>query len=592
MRRRIWAVLAAAALAGAPLASAAPAAAQQPLSGTISGYATSDFAYLNALNVPGVDVAKLSVAQSAAGVSNGTLTTTDQLAQPLLNLPTTGKNAYGHGAGVNLGLLQNYDAAPQAQLTIAEATSPPRSVKQTSIVDLSDTPLAPIVKAVVQPDTAAANTTGATNFCVLGKPISSGTAEVTNASLLNLAIPNMPGFSLVSVDQGVKSLSAENLVPPTTADGKPVSQTGLALSSSTEIQTAGVTIAKGSPGELTVKVLNPLRLEAVAGGSPGTASVRYAPVGEGVGPDTPVLSFTSGGQTQELTLQQLTGNGGVKLNLGVADVEIGVPPTSKVAANGTSASGSADLIRVSVPGTAPIAANVDGPLGPVLNPVLQPVVDGLRPVLGQIQDGLTSAGLNAADVRIGHFEAAAQVPAGGIECGLPVTKTVDKDPVRPGGSFTYTITVTNPYDCTLTNVKVTDTVAATDGVRWSVTGTDPTADSVSDTKVVWDDIGPIKPGGKASVTLTVRVDPASAAGRFTDTAVAVADCGAGKGTAGGGVAVPVAGRVTLGAPKVGAGVTPKGPPLAYTGSDDAAPLAAVGLSVLVLAGVALRRRLG
>lgn len=101
-------VLAAVAV-GAPAASAAPvtAAALAPVpAGSYNGYSSGDVTYANLGDLPGVNIAKASTGQSAAGVASptGKLTTQDQLLQPLLTKPTAGKTAYGHGTGLNVGI--------------------------------------------------------------------------------------------------------------------------------------------------------------------------------------------------------------------------------------------------------------------------------------------------------------------------------------------------------------------------------------------------------------------------------------------------------------------------------------------------------
>src|SRR4051812_44016868 len=99
----------AASLAGLP-AAAAPKA---PVDGTIDGFATGDFVYLNLLDTSATDLAQVSVSQSAAAVSNKKLTTGDSLDQLLFSGKTGGKNAYGHAAGVSLNLGQGPNTVPQ-----------------------------------------------------------------------------------------------------------------------------------------------------------------------------------------------------------------------------------------------------------------------------------------------------------------------------------------------------------------------------------------------------------------------------------------------------------------------------------------------
>jgi hypothetical protein len=50
-------------------------------------------------------------------------------------------------------------------------------------------------------------------------------------------------------------------------------------------------------------------------------------------------------------------------------------------------------------------------------------------------------GVSIAGLRVGHSEASVSVPAGGIKCQFPVSKTADHDPVNAGEAFTWNITI-------------------------------------------------------------------------------------------------------------------------------------------------------
>ncbi|MDX6225874.1 MAG: hypothetical protein QOE64_2250, partial [Frankiales bacterium] len=295
-------------------------------------------------------------------------------------------------------------------------------------------------------------------------------------------------------------------------------------------------------------------LQAVAGGVPGSAFVRYAPEGFS-DPSTPVVTVTLGtGATKmtiaSVTLQDILGNTGLTIPIpGVATIRIGVPPhkigdfakAAVVSPDGTSAAAAVDVVSVTN------------------------VVAGL------------------ADLRIGHMEATARVPAGGVSCALPVAKTVDKDPVGAGETFTYTITVTNPYDCILTKVHVVDEVTATKGVIWTVLSADPTANKLTDTLVEWNDVGPIAAHSSKDLKILIRVDASTAAGKFTDHAAATALCGSGTANGQTDVIVPLQGETTVTVPTV----TADHPPLAHTGTSPVLPFA--GLTLVGL-GLALARR--
>lgn len=528
-----------------PAAFAAPAAIAA--GGSYGGYSTGSVVYANAANLPPVDIAKVSLAQSAAGVGVGQpLVTQDQTKTSILNASTTGKNAYGHGAGANVGLLQGQTKPAQIQLSTAEALSPPPMANATK--ELLHLPLAPLATADLLPSHAAANTTSADNACVTGtSPISEGDAHVANANVLTGSFgTNGAAASVLAIGNTVDSTSQ------TLLGGPAAGATGRSLTTETTQNVAPITLFQGISGaQVTIKVLAPIELQANAGGVPGSASVHYGFAG--ISPTdntTPVLSITAGGSTQTLTSQQLFGNGGVKLALGVADVTIGTPAHSltgnettspSVAADGTSASAAADFIRVTVPGNLPVPQNdpVGGPLGQVLNPILNPVVSGLAPILKQIQQGLTSAGLNVADVRVGHLEAQTTVPTGGIDCSTPTPppstnpfseamKDVSALTAAPGATFNYTVRFPNRGDQEVTNVVVTDTY----------TGGPPALQFVSSVpaptsqqgNVLTYQIGTLQPGQYAQITLTFKVPSDAPAGTVYHNHAVISGSYAGKPT--------------------------------------------------------------
>lgn len=568
MRSARLAVSAVTAVTAALIALPAAAAPERAaVDGTIDGFSTGDFVYLNLLDTETVDLAQVSVSQTTAAVSNKKLTTGDSLDQLLYDGKLDGKNAYGHAAGVSLNLGQGDNSVPQAQLTIAEAASPPRSREATDIIEV---PAAPILTATVQPDVAEANTRSADDFCVLGKPLSQGTSNVADAQLVPAGDAVAPGFALADATGEVLTRSTEQLV----GNG----HGSLGLSSSSSLETAGITLFKGIEGaETTIKVVNPITLDATAGGFPGTAKATF---GDEDG-DKPVLSIKNGGNVTKLTLEQLIGEGAVIDFDGLIKLEIGLDPTTTAAADGTKVTSVADLVKITVIGDpAPSTGSVGGPLGDVLEPVLQPVLSALDDsgLLQTIDQALADAGLSTGvDFRLGHFEASSQVPPGGIECGLPVKKTVDDPVVQPGDEFTYTITVDNPYDCTLTDVKVDDRIEADGGVQWQVLRTRPAADTETHDRVVWNDIGDVAPGDSASVEVDIAILESSSAGRFVDKAKATASCG--SGGAGGGTQIDLVGNDRLEAPEV------KGGPLPNTGSSPWLPITAA-----VVIGVALAAR--
>ncbi len=552
-----------------------------PINGTIQGFSNGDFTYVDALNTGSMSLAQLSLAQSASGVSNGKLQTVNTLGENLLtSLKTAGHNAYGRAAGVSVNLGGGDASIPQIQLVDAEAASPPpKQVKTARILNL---PLAPLANVDVQPDIATANTPSNGDFCVLGPdtPISAGQATIANAEVLPVAT----GQAVLAADGTVQNNSLEML--------EPNKEGNFGLSSTTLLHTAEIQLFKGIPGaEIDIKVLNPLALQAFAAGD-NSSFVTY---GSG-DKQKDVLSITAGGQTSALTVEQLLGTEGLTIDVdGLLRVQIGGKPTISVGNDKVSAT--ADLISIQVISlNNTTASNVGGPLAPVLNPILQPVLSGLDSVTKQLDSALTGLGIKkGADIRVGHFESNAEVPSGGIECHIPVSKTPSSQTVTAGHPFTVTMSADNPYNCTLTHVHFDDAIQSEVGdVKWTVGDTTPNADqSSTNSDVTWSNLPDIKPGGHDDVTITVNVPADSPSGKLEDTLTVTADCATGNAngsaTATGTANVSLNGTVTLHGPTV-QGLANTHVKLPNTGSSPWLPiggglLAATGLSLF-----AMRRR--
>ncbi|HWC34575.1 MAG TPA: LPXTG cell wall anchor domain-containing protein [Mycobacteriales bacterium] len=546
-----------------------------PVNGTIQGFSNGDFVFLDALNVTSLSLAQLSLAQSASAVSNKTLQTVNNLGEKLLTSKSpNGHNAYGRAAGVSLNLGQGSASVPQVQLTQAEAESPPpNQVKTARILNL---PLAPVANVDVQPDIATANTPSNGDFCVLGPntPISAGQATIANAEVLPVATNQ----AVLAANGTVQNNSLEELLANNSGN--------FGLSSTTLLHTAEIQLFKGIPGaEIDIKVINPLVLQAYAGGD-NSSFVTY---GSG-DKQKDVLSITAGGQTSTLTEEQLLGTNGLTIDVdGLLRVQIGGKPTVTVTNDKVTAS--ADLISVQVISlNNTTASSVGGPLAPLLNPILTPVLSALDSVTKQLDSVLTGLGIKTGvDLRVGHFESNAEVPSGGIECHIPVSKTPSSSDVQAGHPFTVTLSADNPYNCTLTNVSFEDKIDAESGnPTWTVGDTSPNADSSStNSDVTWSKLPDIKPGGHDDVQITVNVPADSPSGSLEDTLVAKATCA--SGNAGGTANIHLNGSVTLHGPQV-QGTAPHHVTLPNTGSSPWLP---IGGGVLALAGlslVALRRR--
>lgn len=475
---RILAGLAATALAaGLPLASATPAVAATPQAaladtGGYGGYSTGSAIHAQALSQLPTALANISLAQSAAGATVGEeLVTQDLLESAVLFADPAGKNAYGHGSAANVGLGQDQSAVPQIAPSTAEALSPPPAEEVTTELLSLPAEIAQLASAQLLPSAAFANTTSVDSICPSpgAEAISGGRSEVANVQLLS---PE-EGQHVVEVGgteatEGV--VDAESFMRLEAPSG---GASGQGLSAVTTESLATVTLFAGIPdAETDIAVLRDLQLRATATGADGS-ELFYGFVdaeGNPVPDSEEVLRIND----TVLTSEQVLGGDGIQLSLGVADVFIGAPahgldddPTSDPTVSSTAVAGAADFIRIKVPGTVPTGSTKpvadDSPLAPVLNPVLEPVIEGLKPVLEQIQAGLRDAGLEVADVRVGHLEALSTVPAGGIDCDddpLQSEKDVSTLSATPGSTFDYVVRFQNMGDEDMTDVRVVDTYSA------------------------------------------------------------------------------------------------------------------------------------
>jgi uncharacterized repeat protein (TIGR01451 family) len=246
--------------------------------------------------------------------------------------------------------------------------------------------------------------------------------------------------------------------------------------------------------------------------------MQYGPP-DGTPGTTPILTIqAAGGVPFIITAQQLVGGQGINIPLGLINVTVATPPhalggsatsTPVASADGTSVSGEVDLVSITAP--------------------------------------------NVADLRVGHMEASATVPAGGILCQVDVSKEAQPDHVNPGDTFNYIIHVHNPHSCTLTGVKVVDTVTGTSGVRFSILGEDPKADTATSSTLTWNDIGPLPPGATKDLVVHMKVASNSGGGTFTEKANVTASCAIANAQGSSTISVPAAGSATIQLPTISGG---------------------------------------
>jgi uncharacterized repeat protein (TIGR01451 family) len=571
-----------AAVAAATLTAALPgvavqagaAGAQVPVAeAAYSGFATGTVVHTGALQSGATRLVGVEAAQSNAAVDSDGL---DEVVSELdrrIAPADPGHQSYGRGVGLELGIAVDQPAENQVQLAgVAEAAAPPSTDLVTEEIAVPAAPLAysSTVRGQAQARFRAAE-------CVLGSDLSYGLGFAEDLQLLDtgsseggpLDAPILATDADGPARAVSQSVSRTRLVPQTAPDGT-VTGTNVGLSAETRQTIAPVTLLEGTPGEMTIEFLGEWVLRATATGLPGGARVHYGP-GE-VTPHTPILRIldAAGEVTDILSFQDILGPEGVSIGeivvIGEDPRAIGGDSTSApaVAADGTSVAAAVDVLRVQLP---PSGGDPGDP--------------------------------SALDLRVGHMEVSATVPAGGISCPLPVSKTSDPETVTPGDEFTYTIAVPavpNPHDCTLTNVRVVDTIEVLEGdVRYTVLGADPPASSQDGGTLTFDDVGPIPPGAQRIITIRVRIDDDSGTGRLRNTVGVTATCPIGSADSDTAVGVGLSGGTQVNVPAVNdvldATVSPGGgAPLPKTGGEPAlAAVAALLLAVAVGARQLLRR---
>ncbi|MGH9003224.1 MAG: hypothetical protein ACRDYV_08855, partial [Acidimicrobiia bacterium] len=434
-----------------------------------AGTTTGSVIHVDALNAGQTQLTKVDEAYSASTFTSNPIANILLNEMGRLTSQALGANSgFGRGSGLEVGLGQDSAAEPQLALQRAEAKSPPSTPLVEGKVEAANIP--PVATASLLLGQAQSRAAAA---CTTGVDLSFGRGYAADASLAGDAIqsesPTPPAPAAAESRSGTRLVPQANPIP--TPEG--IARFG--LQSETRQIIAPVVI-----GPLTLKFAGEWVLRAVADGN-GVGEVFFGP--GTVEPSTPLLTIINGGSVvEELLFQDLFGKTGLNVNVGgVADITIGEDPraiggdiNSMATETTTYAAGAVDVARV------------------------------------------TLLGGTGGDIRIGHMEAAVAVPAGGIQCGIGLQKNANPTKVAAGDSFDWTISVSNPNDCILTALKVVDTISADEGIKWAVVGSDPKADTQSNTSVIWNDVGPLNPGVTRDLKINVKVDRASGSGKFQD----------------------------------------------------------------------------
>jgi hypothetical protein len=507
-------------LATAPGSSTAAgrvsAAATSAATADFSGYATGTVLHADALQSGTTRLVDVEEAFSGASVdSRGLGATIQNEMVRTVQGALSGKNAFGRGTGLEVGLVVGPTTDNQLILAgKAEATALPEGELVSSEIAL---PASPFAYASLLRAQALAQWENAES-CFLGGDVSRGLGFAADVQLLNLGATNPDGSMvqpLVASDATrparavSQSLSHTFVTPQVDKDGKRIG-TGFGLASEVRQTISPVTFFEGGPSEFTIELLGEWVLRASAGGIANTAVVHYGPLDES--PQTPILRIIQGTSVSTLlTFQQFFTSQGLVIKIpGVAEIAIGEDPR---------AIGGDDESQPTTSGDGTTAAAA---------------VDVLRVKLLEQKDGQGNVTARAADLRLGHMETRAQVPAGGLACDIPVTKVPNPASVSVGNTFTTTITVLNPFDCDLTNVRLVDVITTKLGARFAVEGTAPKASQLPSGAnlpagtVIWNDIGPIPLGKSKTVTLTLRAQ--GSGGEILDIATATGTLSKCKGS--------------------------------------------------------------
>ncbi|MEO7803570.1 MAG: hypothetical protein ABIS18_03815 [Actinomycetota bacterium] len=517
-----------AALSG--LLTAMPVSAQVPfLQADFRGFATGSVMHADLLQTgdatTGSRVLNTDIAFSGATVdSKGLSTPVMNESLVVVQNALQGKNSFARGSGFEAGAFENVPVNPNDIIYagLAQASAPPDSAETKEMA----VPFEPVMYASILRGESIAN--WGVEGCVLGDDLSRGLgfsrdvqlfdADLTSDAEQTLEQPLL-SLSAPSPERAVsQTVSRTRLVPQTASDGS-VKGPAFGLSSQVRQTIAPITLFKGTPSQMTIEILGEWVLTATATGLANGAYIHYGPAS--TSPDTPILRTldAEGVETRYFTLQDITGDSGLVVPLGFGELVIGEDPKAiggdattspTTEADGTRAAASVDVVRLTIETDA----------------------------------------MSVTNLRFGHMETSTQVPAGGIACGIKVTKSADKQRVLPNDEFTYTVVVHNTFDCILTDIKVVDTMTATPKVRFAILSETPAAANKTSSLLNFTLPDPLLPGATKEILIKIKVDPSSAAGLMTNSAVATANCGLSAAQAGVDINVAVLGNVTIHLPEV------------------------------------------
>jgi len=536
------------------VSSLTPASGQALSTQPFTAYGSGDAIGLTATGLVGARVATSggSVNSGPAGLTAPVSNELGLLIQP----STPDKNAFGLGTAIAVPIPPA--VTPQVVLTgLARAFAPPPSplVLATTTIPLN---------TLLYADTARgeAQATFDPLFCPIGRPLSFGRGYVENLELAG-TMQAADG----SIQDPLVGLSSPTGTPRATTQSRTVTfltsngDGTFGVVSETRQTVAPIAIA-GTP--ITIEIAGEFGFRVAATGKPGGASAGYT--------GNPLITIKLAGVDlfPPVTLQSITGPTGITtppVLAALASLSLGAPPralrgavgtTATLAADGTSASGAVDLLRLT----------------------------------------LLS---NLVDLSVAHMEGAVTVPAGGIRCQIPVSKVSSVDPVTVGSDFAFTISIPNDaaffsslFNCDLINISAVDRVETASGSPRIQLLSASNGGVVSGNTVTFANLGNYTLGQPPIlVTINARIPANSGAGVLRDTVNVSATLGNCRGTGAAGEDIigsaqingnAITGAFTLVGPNVTRG------DLAATGGNSWPLVAGGGFLLAALGLVRLRRR--
>lgn len=632
MRFRVKVLLLLAAVSLVVLPVPASGEATPPASTLFAGYATGTALHVNAVQVaaagPLIENTALAFAGASVSSQGQTAAINNEMGlgvQPVSN----DRESYGRGSGLEVGVAKTLPNNPDTNQVllpgIAQAGALPiftapdpapaalnqyqTGVKTSEVLKQSINPAA---YAGVLRGQAQALWNDQSALAMVGNPMGFGLGYADDVQLVNLGAAPAPEadglFPAPLVATDTKAASGERTTSQSMSFTYLVNNGDgtCGLASETRITMAPLRLnvpPDANPAnDVTIEILGEYILRATATGkAPGTITFQPAKGPATGAQNEPILRIIQNETvTNVLTFQQIFGEKGTIVQP--------VPQLFSIAVG-------EDPRRIREPSTSNPDANSD-PITTVTE--ASAAVDILRVRL--LQTTPEAAGLNALDLRLGHFETKAVVPEGGINCEIPVKKEASPNPAQAGDDITFTISIPRtsdvlvPFPCELANIKAVDVHFIKSGnPRFTVIGgTGPNGEVgvVDGDKITFENIGTYKVGDPPLlVKVIVRLAPNSGPGELkdiVDVTATAANCKAqanavgraiggsdglaglagltGSGLAGGGGA-GLRGQGTLDGPTI--------PPreLPRTGPSDNLPVAAAVIGLMAVLGMRnLRRR--